>query len=426
MGAEIAARRATPCARGPAAAVIIRRMTAKEPLDPRSSPIDAAEAVARARALAPQVAAMAAEAESLRRLPPALVEAIHASGLVRMLTPRRFGGHELPFDAFIAATLEIARADASVGWCFSFMNIHSWLLAGFPEQAQAEFWGADPDIRIANVNMAVGEVVPVEGGYRISGSWPWASGIDHCGLAILAGIVPPAQGSEPGPPDVRLFLIPRADFTVEDTWKVAGQRGTGSNNVVVRDAFVPAHRVVPLVELREAQAPGRHVNPGPNYQLPLLAGLAIAVVTPIVGAALGAYDRWREMTRDRVTSYSREQVASLTAQQIRMAEVSAELDCAQLLLRRDLDIVRNGPITLEQRVQLRRDYAYIATLCTRAVERLYLAAGAAANYEDNPLQRVWRDVHAIAAHTGLNFDSAGENFGRMQLGLPLNPRDPLF
>ncbi len=394
---------------------------------PSGSIIDAAEAVARARALAPQVSALAAEAEALRRVPPALVAAIRASGLVRMLTPRRFGGHELPFDAFIAATVEIARADASIGWCFSFMNIHSWLLASFSEQAQAEVWAADPDVGIANVNLPVGQVTPVDGGYRITGSWPWASGIDHCDVALLAGVVPAAAGSEAGPPDVRLFVIPRADFTVEDTWRVAGQRATGSNNVVVKDAFVPAHRVVPLVELREAQAPGKQVNPGPNYQLPLLAGLAISLVAPIVGAALGAYDRWRESTRTRVTSYSREQVAALSHQQIRMAEVSAELDCAQLLLRRALDILRPGaPLTLEQRVLLRRDYAYIATLCVRAVERIYLASGAAANYESNPLQRQWRDVHAMVAHTGVNFDSAGENFGRLQLGLPLNPKDPLF
>ena len=400
-------------------------MTSSE-LDNRS-PIDATEAVARARALAPQVAALAAEAEALRRMPPALVEAIRAAGLVRMLTPRRFGGHELPFDAFIDATIEIARADASMAWCFSFMNIHSWLLASFPEQAQAEVWGADPDVGIVNVNMPVGQVTPAPGGYRLSGAWPWASGSDHCDVAILAGIVSAAEGSPPGPPDVRLFVVSRPDFTVEDTWRVAGQRGTGSNTVVVQDAFVPEHRVVPLVDLREAQAPGKQVNPGPNYQLPLLPALAISLVAPIVGAALGAYDRWRDATRTRVTTYSREQVASLSHQQIRMAEVSAELDCAQLLLRRALDTLRSAePLTLEQRVRLRRDYAYIATLCVRAVERIYLASGAAANYESNPLQRQWRDVHAMVAHTGVNFDSAGENFGRMQLGLPLNPKDPLF
>lgn len=389
--------------------------------------IDIAEAVARARALAPRVAALAAEAEALRRVPDELVAAFRAAGLTRLLTPRRFGGHELPFDAFVHATIEVARADASVAWCLSFMNIHSWLLAGFPERAQAEVWGADPEVGIANVNMPVGQVTPVDGGYRLSGSWPYASGIDHAGLAIVAGVVPPAAGSEPGPPDVRLFAVGREDFTIDDTWRVAGQRATGSKNVVVADAFVPAHRVVPLVDLREAQAPGRTVNPGPNYQLPLLAGLAISLVGPIVGAALGAYDRWREATRSRVTTYSREQVATLSHQQIRMAEVAAELDCAQLLLARALETLRAGqPLALAQRVQLRRDYAYIATLCVRAVERIYLASGAAANHDSNPLQRAWRDVHAMVAHTGVNFDSAGENFGRLQLGLPLNPRDPLF
>ncbi|NMO16285.1 hypothetical protein HPC49_27085 [Pyxidicoccus fallax] len=392
-----------------------------------SQPLTHAEAVARAKALVPRVRALAGEAESRRRVPEPMIRDFIDAGLVRLLTPRRFGGHELGLDAFIDATLEIAKADGSMGWCFSFLNIHSWLLAMMPEAAQQEVWSADPDACIANVNVPGGQATPVEGGYRLTGVWPWASGIQHCGWAILAGIVPAAAGGEPSPPDVRLFVVPRADFQVKDTWFVAGQRGTGSNHVAVTDAFVPEHRNARLVDVREGQSPGSKVHEAPLYKLPFLPPMASSLVAPIIGAALGAYETWREATRTRFTMYSRDQVATLSHQQIRMAETSAELDSAQLLLRRALDTQRpGGMLTLEQRVRTRRDYAYAATLCVRAVERLYTASGAAANFESNPLQRYWRDVHAMAVHSGINPDAAGENFGRLELGLPLNPKDPLF
>ncbi|MCP3141076.1 acyl-CoA dehydrogenase family protein [Pyxidicoccus xibeiensis] len=389
--------------------------------------LDAAAAVARAKALAPRVRALAGEAESGRRVPEPLIRDFIDAGLVRLLTPRRFGGHELGLDAFIDATLEIARADASVGWCFSFLNIHSWLMAMMPEAAQQEVWGADPDACIANVNAPGGQAVPTEGGHRLTGVWQWASGIQHCGWALLAGIVPSAAGAEAGPPDVRLFLVSRADFQVKDTWFVAGQRGTGSNHVVVNDVFVPEHRNMALGDVREGRSPGSRVHASPLYQLPFLPPMASSLVAPIIGAALGAYETWRELMRTRYTTFSREQVATLSHQQIRMAEVSAELEAAQLLLRRALDTLRpGGMLTLQQRVQVRRDYAYAATLCVRAVERLYTASGAGANFESNPLQRYWRDIHAMAVHAGINFDAAGENFGRLELGLGLNPKDPLF
>ncbi|WP_437508943.1 acyl-CoA dehydrogenase family protein [Sorangium sp. So ce1099] len=385
-----------------------------------------AEAVERARAMADDVRARAGEAEALRRMPEATIQGFVDAGLVRLLTPRAFGGHELAFDAFADATIEIARADGSSGWCFSFLNVHSWLLATFPVGAQEDVWRKNPDARLANVNVPAGQAARVDGGYRLSGDWPWASGIQHCDWAMLAGLVPAEAGAAGGPPEVRLFLIPREDWEVRDTWRVTGQRGTGSHNVVVKDRLVPHHRTATMAELSGGQSPGGAFHENPIYRLPFIAALAPSLIATIVGASQGAYQRWRAATRDRCTMYSREQVASLSHQQIRLAEISAEIDAAELMLRRSLDTLRaGGPLSMEQRVRIRRDYAYSAVLCVRAVERIYNASGGGANYESNPIQRDWRDVHAMAAHAGINFDAAAENFGRMELGLPLNPRDPL-
>jgi 3-hydroxy-9,10-secoandrosta-1,3,5(10)-triene-9,17-dione monooxygenase len=387
-----------------------------------------AEAVARARALAESVRARAPEAEALRRVPDAMIRDFKDAGLVRLLTPRVFGGHELSLDAFADATLEIAKADGSIGWCFSFLNIHSWLLSTFPEAAQRDVWEKIPDAGLANVNIPAGQAARIEGeAFRISGDWPWASGIDHCDWAMLAGIVAGEPAREGAPPDLRLFLIPKEDFEIVDTWFVAGQRGTGSKNVRVKDKVVPEYRTLSFMDLREGQTPGAAFHSSPLYRLPMLMPMAASLVAPVLGAAKGAYERWRAVTRDRYTMYSRESVATLPHQQIRMAEVAAELDAADLLFRRALSAIRpGGSLAMETRVRIRRDYAYIATQCVRAVERIYSASGGGANFDSNPLQRYWRDVHAMAAHSGVNFDAAAENFGRMELGLPLNPKDPLI
>ncbi|WP_437671595.1 acyl-CoA dehydrogenase family protein [Sorangium sp. So ce131] len=385
-----------------------------------------AEAVERARGMADDIRARAPEGEALRHIPEATIRGFIDAGLVRLLTPRAFGGHELSLDTFADVTIEIARADASTGWCFSFLNIHSWLLAAFPVEAQEDVWRKQPDAALVDVNVPAGQAARVEGGYRLSGDWPWASGAHHCDWAMLAGVVSPEPGAEGGPPDVRLFLVPREHLEIRDTWRVAGLRGTGSHNVVVKDKLVPQHRTARMAELSGGQAPGTRFHANPLYRLPMITGLAASLVASILGASQGAYQRWRAATRDRCTMYSREQVASLSHQQIRLAEIAAEIDAAELLFRRALDTVRSGaPLSMEQRVRIRRDYAYSATLCARAVERLYNASGGGANYESNPLQRDWRDVHAMTAHAGVNFDAAAENFGRMELGLPLNPRDPL-
>lgn len=383
------------------------------------------EAVTRAKALAPHIRARASGAEAMRRQPEETIGEIAEAGLVRLLTPRRWGGHELGFDAFVDSVIEVGKADASTAWIFSFLNIHSWILAQFPEEAQTDIWADAPDARIADSFIPAGRPSLVEGGYRISGNWPWVSGIDNCDWVILGGLIPPR--SEGAPPEVRLFLLPKFDCKVEDTWFVAGQRASGSSNVLVENTFVPEHRTVKMSDLREGQGPGTAVNPGPLYSLPMVSTFMSALVSPILGATIGAYELWRDTSRGKLTMFTHEQVAALSHRQIGLAEISAEIDAAQLVLRRCLNVIRGGgPLTLEQRARNRRDYAYVARLCVGAVQEIYLASGGGANYETNPLQRYWRDVHAMSVHAGINFDSAGEHFGRMELGLPRNPREQYF
>lgn len=380
------------------------------------------DAVARAKVLASAIRERADAAERARHQLPETIQGIVDAGLVRLLTPARWGGYELGFDTFVDTVIEIGKADAAASWCYSFLNIHAWLLAHFPEEAQYDVWHKTPDVLMADSLIPAGKVTNADNGYRISGSWPWVSGIDHSEWSLLSGLMPTPDGASFEP---YMFLIPRHDYEIQDTWFVTGLRASGSKTAVIRDAFVPRHRVVRLADLSEGTSPGAVVNTHPMYQHPLMTLFPSALTAPILGATLGAYEVWRENNRTRATRITGIQLSTFSHQQIRIAETEGEITAAQSFLRRALDIIRSdGPITLEQRIQNHRDYAYLTQLCLRAIERIYLTSGGTANYESNPLQRYWRDVHAMGAHVAINFDTAGETFGRQELGLMRNPNDP--
>ncbi|HLI71137.1 MAG TPA: acyl-CoA dehydrogenase family protein [Ktedonobacteraceae bacterium] len=383
------------------------------------------EVVKLARSCAPAIRERAVEAEKARRQPVETIQELTSSGLTRLLTPRRWGGYEMDFATAVEAVYEISKADASAGWCYSFLLVHNWFLAHYPDQAQHDVWADSPDVHLSDSFIPAGKVTRVEGGYRISGNWPFVSGIDHSSWVMLAGMMPePATGPfDFGP---HLFLLPRNDFAIEDTWFVAGLEASGSQNVVVEDAFVPAHRVVSMPALMEGVSPGAQLNTNLMYRQPLLLHFAFGLTAPIVGAVMGAYELWREMTRTKSTRLTGIPLTNFSHQQIRIAETSAEITTMQLLLEQNLEIARRENPTLEQRIQSKRNFSYVAHLAVQAIERIYITSGGAANYKNNPLQRFWRDIHAMAAHAALNWDTGGETFGLYEISQTRNPRDPFI
>lgn len=380
------------------------------------------QAIALAKSLAPTIRQRASQAEVLRRQPDETIDDLVRSGLLRLLTPKRWGGHELSFDTVVHTALEIAKADASAGWCASLFMIHAWLLAFFPEAAQHEVWAGNPDALIATSLFPAGRAREDNGGYRLSGNWGWASAVDSCHWIMLSAQVAPSTPATA--PQIRAFLLPRQDCQIQQTWSVAGLAASGSNNVVVEDVFVPLERTVSLQELLQGRAPGLALNTGPLYQPPLAIAYPSVVPATILGAAQGAYEIWQEASRSKLRQPVPQQAAALARLQIRLAETSAELDAAHLLLLRALAVLRSPEvITPALHHRTRRDYAFIVRLCLNAIERIYLHSGASSNYMSNPLQRYWRDIHAMAGHTGVNFDAAGEAFGRFELDLPPDPHD---
>lgn len=385
------------------------------------------ELLARARGLFDAIRASAQDAERERHLPDAWVAAYTDAGLLRTLVPRRFGGYELSFSDAFDIGVEIGRADGSAGWVLTYYTDHNYLVALWPEAAQQDVWGSGPDVRVATSFVPHGTVRRADGGYWLSGQWPWSSGIRHSDWVILGGLVFPEPGDGEGHPHLRLFLVPSSDFTVHDVWQNAGLAATGSDDVSVPDTFVPEHRTVDMALLREGQGPGTAVNPSPIYAAPIISVASYALLAPALGAARGGLESWMEAARAKVHSYTGEQISASAPIQIRLAHVAAQIDAAELLVRRCLAEVEGpAPVSLDTRVRNRRDWTMAIRMLVAAMDELIQVAGASGMLLRSPIQRAWRDVHTISAHVTMNFEAAAENYGRSALGLPLNPRDPFF
>ncbi len=213
------------------------------------------EAVARARDLAANLVDRRAETEALRRVPDETMAEFVASGLMRINQSSHWGGPELGTEAVTEVIAEIAKGDASAGWVFGLIASHFWLVCLFPQQAQEEMWGDDPNVMMSSSFAATeGTFERVDGGYRVSGRWPFSSGSNHASWAMLGIVLPPAGPDEM--PTLVWGLVPREDYEVDDDWKTVGLRGTGSNTLIVADAFIPDHRCINPWEVSAGTAPG--------------------------------------------------------------------------------------------------------------------------------------------------------------------------
>jgi 3-hydroxy-9,10-secoandrosta-1,3,5(10)-triene-9,17-dione monooxygenase len=386
----------------------------------RAAPPSYDDLRARAEALVPVLRERAAECERLRRVPDATLADLHESGLFRMHQPRRIGGSELPYRAICELPSIIARGCASTAWVLSNLASHHWMLAMWPPEAQDEIWGESPDVLIGSALIfPCGRAKKVAGGYRLSGRWPFSSGVDPSAWNMIGAVV---YDDESGHSENRVLILPAHDYTVIDTWHVIGLAGTGSKDVVVEDAFVPEHRTLATTQMVGGDNPGTVVNPGTLYRLPALSLFPFVIAGVPLGIAQATLATFIDATRHKLSNYSRKSLADLGTMQMRIAEASAMVDCAEAMMMRDCDeatriVEQGGMPNLEQRARYRRDGAYAATLCTRAVELIFAAAGGTAIYEASPLQRPFRDIHAANAHFMLSWDVNLAVYGRVALGL---------
>lgn len=383
-----------------------------------------AELLARARALVPYIAAQARETEQQRRIPVQVIAKLKEAELLRICQPARSGGFEYGGEFLLDLALALAPACAATAWCTLVSIGHHWLLALFDLAAQDDVWSADPDAFLCGSYAPTGQVVPVEGGYRLSGTWGFASGCDHASWAIVGGIVPQIGNEKPRP---AFFLIPAADYAIEDDWFTSGLAGTGSKTITSSGCFVPAHRVLDFAVAMGGNAPSAEAHTNPCYRAPMVSYVPVMLGSVAVGAAQGAVRDYLDRIRVRETrgaiAGGRMRMADFTTIQLRVAEAAACAEAAETLMRNELRAVvaaatEGRTLTMEERVALRRDQAFAVKLAVQATDVLNASTGGAGLYLTDPVQRAWRDANAVGRHVSLNWDAVGTMYGQMVLGLP--------
>ncbi len=384
--------------------------------DDSALPRDERVLLERARALVPRLAERAPAAIARRNLPPETIADYHDAGILNILQPRRFGGLQGRFSLFSRITEELTFGCASSAWVYAVLAEHQWIIAQYPEQAQIDVWGDDP-LAVASSSLAPRAAAkPVDGGWRLSGKFPFSSGCDYAQWAILGAFL----GEMGDPRHIAYLLAPLAEIEIVDDWQVLGLAGTGSKSLLLRDVFVPRHRCVMVGDLFAGTPPGAEVHPNyPVVRAP--RGFLVSYSLPPVAIALArrALDL---VCRDLATRLSRGVTKMAESEVVQMAvgETAAAIDAATLSLHHGRDystaeVSTGRRIGHDEAVRARRDMVYAQHQVGWALERLCELSGARWVYDSDKLQEIRRDVMTILTHHAASRPAAYAPYGQMLL-----------
>jgi 3-hydroxy-9,10-secoandrosta-1,3,5(10)-triene-9,17-dione monooxygenase len=376
------------------------------------------------RDLLPTLRERADETERLPTVPDSSIKELEETGFFRLLQPRRFDGFEADPVDFYTCVRDIAGACGSTGWVSSVLGVHPWQIALFADEAQQAVWGEDTSVRASSSYAPTGKAVVTEGGFNLSGRWSFSSGCAHATWVLLGGLVFNEEGQVV---DFRTFLIPRDKYEIVDVWNVVGLAGTGSNDIVVEETFVPEAFTLSMSDTGRCYGPGQAQNTGDLYKMPFHSLFTTTIATPIVGMAQGAYADHVEMQQKRVRAAYLGEKASLDPfAAVRIAKASSEIDAAWALLvqniREEQDYVARGEeIPIPLRLRVRRDQVLGTARAIGAIDSLFEASGGRALANGTPLQRAWRDAHAGRVHAANDPERALQMFGAAEFGHKVDP-----
>ena len=378
--------------------------------------------VERARALIPAVRAEADAAEERRMISPEIISALRDAGIFRILQPERFGGFEYDFGMVVRVNSLIGQGCTSTAWVCGLGITHQWIISGFPPQAQEDVWDENPGAITYGSYGPIVEARPVDGGWTISGSWPFASGCDHGQWGLLGARF--ADAGADGSMAPGFVLVPASDYTIDDDWFTNGLAATGSKSIVCEDVFVPSHRRLLFADVMSGNSPGYQASGKPLYSIPMFAGIPTAITTPALGALQGAIDAFIETTGVQKTRGIRsgENVAGFASVQSAIACACAAVDAGKLMFLRDLEethaVVNAGQkITQDMRIRNRLTQGYLMKQIITAIDELYNVTGATGINIGNQVERAWRDIHAMSHHITLNWNIVSTMCGQHLLGL---------
>lgn len=375
-----------------------------------------------ADAAAPRLAGRAHEAEALRSVPQTSVDEAAEAGFFHLLAPKANGGAGASMTTFLNVGRRMARGCPSTAWTLSFLAEHAWLVSRFEPALQDELFVGGAMPMIPAPLAPTGKAEAVDGGYRITGRWEWATGVNHCDWVMVSAI----DGMMP-----RFCVLPLGDVTVEDVWRVSGMAATGSNTVVAKDVFVPAHRTLSALEMRYGPMPGLERHPGSTVGYAMTPALALVASGPALGAAEGALAAFTERMKAKIQAHTGgAKAVDSPATHLRLGEALATVRAAALVWENALALYeREGPLgggmSTDSLAAVRLAAAHTVKLACEAVDIMCRAAGASAGFLNSPLQRYLRDVQMIRGHVVFDWDRAAQIGGRIALGFDPTPADLL-
>jgi 3-hydroxy-9,10-secoandrosta-1,3,5(10)-triene-9,17-dione monooxygenase len=337
---------------------------------------------------------------------------LQEAGFFLALQPKNWGGYELDPQDFFRIQMAIAEACMSTAWAGGIVAVHAFQVALMDCRAQQDVWGEDIHTRVSSAYAPMGKVEPVEGGFRFSGRWGWSSGCDHCTWALLGGLLPDGT--------YRTFLVPRSDYVIEDTWHSMGLQGTGSNDIVVQDAFVPDYRTHKQSDGFAGTNPGVGDDSPHLYRMPWAQLFVRVVSTPAIGAARDALALYREL----VTKKASGDITKLAADvgtQARIAEATNAIEEMTSVLLRNFEemmaSLREGrEISLEARILYRYQASLVIEKSMAVVDSLFSSAGGSSVFVGSEIQKRFMDIHTARAHVANNPTSFARNLGAVSLG----------
>lgn len=374
----------------------------------------------RVAALKPMIAEYAEESERLGYPHPAVWDALRATGFHYHFMPKKYGGCEFgPEDFFLTASV-IAEACPSTAWATTFTVEHNWIASLYPEKAQDEFFARGRYIIAPAVSTPPAMAVKVPGGYKVNAHWKWGSGVMHSNWCIGMAMLP---GEGDAQPTTIWVAFPMSEAKVLDTWHVAGLAATGSNDIVVKDLFVPEHMVVTASDLQFGTTPGSKVHDNPVYRMPSTAFLALVTSAPTIGAARGAVKIFQERLKTRKVTGTQTILSEKANMQVLLARADVMVRTSELLLqtlaREVLERAASGKnYDIAARMASTAQNAYASRLAREAIRLVIDNAGSSVHLLSDPMQRLARDANVACAHLIQDFEQLAEQHGRSMLGLP--------
>lgn len=410
----------------PPAAATSASATAATAVPPRKQPAVNAdewvrpnrEIIERATRLVPLIREHAAKTSEDRQVAPAVMQAIEQAGLFKLLVPKRYGGLGTNLRTMMETVAEVGRGDGSTSWAVALLNVCTWFATTYSQRAQDEVFGQNPNAKCCGIFTPGSKAERVEGGYRVSGRWAYASGSFAADWGTLGMFLPNQEGGF----TPALGLIPASAWTIEDTWFVTGMKGSGSNTIVVVDHFVPDHRIQTFADLMEARFATPHQDTEPLANMVFVPVAALV----LVGAQLGLGRAMMDLTLERLpnkpvayTTYA--QSKNSPTHQLAVASADTKIDLAYLLMQRacaDIDgaAARGEVMSLLQRGRVRNDTGHIFALVKEAFDILMTANGAGAFAEPNIMNKLWRDSEIAGRHAYVTTEVGKEAYGRLLLG----------